>query len=308
MSKEAALAIATGSPAPVKVDAQASLSISNDQGAAVNPAPDELVSSRIAQIAKKEAKYQAEVETYKKQLADFHEQKGKFDPFYKKYQEFEELKSKDPVQAIKLLGFSDTDFINYVAAQEDKSTPEEKAAKIAQAEIKKFTDAKAKEDAEATEKRNQEAIVQFQKSIADTVKADADKYEYCNYFGEEATRLIYETVDAGYKEDIKTNPNAEPMSAEEAAMLVEKYYEERDIAMASLKKRKPAEAKVDPVIESPKVPTKEEPLKAEVKPGMPPKTLTNKTAPTIASTIKKPETKSEKRERLMNALRAGVKP
>lgn len=301
MSKEAAMAIATG-VAPVAPV------IPPAEGTTAAPPADDLVSSRIAQIARKEAKYQEEMVAYKKDLASFQEKKGKFDPFYERYTQFEEMKAKDPVAAIKMLGFSDTDFVNFVASQEDTSTPEERASKAALAEIDKFKKTQAEEEAQRNDMRNKEAISQLQKGIGEAIKADADKYEFCNFYGEGAEALIFQTIQEGFREDIKTNPNAEPMSAAEAAELVEKYYEDQATSLTKLKKLNKTDV---PVVEAPK----EEPLRATVvtppKAPIPPpvvRTLTNRQTPPAAASIRKQESAGEKRERLMRALSAGVKP
>ncbi len=261
---------------------------------------DELVSTRIAQIARKEARYREEQEAYKKNKAEF-------DPFFAKYKEFEAMKAKDPVAAIKMLGFSDTDYVNFIAAQEDKSTPEERAARIADAKIAEFKAEQAKEKQTEESRRNEESIGQFKKNIGITLKTDADRFEMCNFYGEAAEALIFQTVQEAYQEDLKTNPAAEPMTAEAAADLVEKYYEEHAESMKKLKKfNKAAEetpAEVAPV-KRPE-PVKVEQLRAEV--SAQPKTLTNKVGATATSTAPKIESRAEKRERLMRALANGGK-
>lgn len=297
MSKETAIAMAiTPTEAPPVVE----------------PVQDELVSSRIAQIAKKEARYQTEQEEYKKRLAEFQKEREEFTPFYKKYKEFEEMKAKDPVAAIRLMGFSDTDYLNFIAAQEDKSSPEEKAQKIAQAEIAKFKEEQESLSKAETEKRNAEAISQLQKNIGITIKTDAEKFELCNFYGESAEALIYNTIRDAFQEDVKENPDAEPMTTAEAAELVEQYYEEQAQKMVALKKlNKPKdgtqlEVKKEEVASQPQV------QPAAPKPATPPvaRTLTNRAAPTVAATVpaKKMESREEKRARLCAALSAGVAP
>ncbi len=309
MSREQAMALAasalTTSTATAEGSAaQGSQSSTESTEKSSQTPQDDLVSSRIAQIAKKEAKYQSEVEAYKQKLLDFQEQKKQFDPFYEKYKQFEDMKGKDPVAAIRMLGFTDTDYINFVTAQEDKSTPEERAVKAAEAKIAEFEKKMADKESTAVNQRNSETISQFQKNIGITIKTDPEKFELCNFYGEDAEKLIYDTVSEGFQEDLKTNPNAIPMTASEAAELVEAYYEEQAIKIKALKK---LNKQIDEV---PVAAKKDEPLRAEVKPGMPARTLTNKAAPTTAAvtSAKKIETPSAKRERLIAALRAGVRP
>lgn len=300
MSRESAMAVATGTTTP---DAVVAAGV--ESATAVESTKDELVSTRIAHIAKFEAKKREEQEALKRDREEFNKSKSEFDPFYAKYKEFEAMRAKDPVAAIKMLGFSDTDYVNFVAAQEDKSTPEEKAAKVADAKIAEFKAEQAKKEKEAEAKRDQEAQDEFRKDIGTTIKADPEQFELCNYYGEAAEALIFKTIQQGYEEDLKTNPEAKPMSLEDAAKLVEGYYEDFHVEANKLKKfNKTAEApKEEPVAK------KEEPLKAEVKPGMPPRTLTNRVAPTAAaaSPAAKKESPAEKRARLERWLATGVK-
>lgn len=313
MSREAALAIATGSPeAPKAVQANGADSSSTSTTIVETPisGTDDLVSSRIAKIAKKESEYREKQETHKKQLEEFHKQKSEFDPFYERYKKFEELKTKDPVEAIRLLGLTNTDFINFAVAEEDKSTPEERAQKAAQTEIEKFKKEQSEKESAASKQRNDETITQFKKNIGIAIKTDAEKFEFCNFYGESAEDFIFEIVNEAFQADVKSdpdNPDLQPMTATAAAELAENYYEEHYKSMSALKKATPKQI-LEEIREEQANPKKEEPLRAEVKPGMPARTLTNKANPTIAATAKKLETPSAKRERLIAALKAGVKP
>jgi len=255
----------------------------------------QLESTRFSHLAKKEAALQKDREAYKKDQAEIASEKEKLKSVQTQINDFLAMKDKDPVAAIKLLGFSETDLFNFIAAQEDNSTPEERAAKAAQAEIKKFTDAQEAEKSSAQKERDARAIADFKKGIGDTMTANAEAFEYCNYKGPEAIELALETVTEVLTEELKVNPEAQPISAKDALEMVEKYYEQEDQGMNSLKKRQPKE----PLVEQPK---KEEPLKPQVSPRPLAKpTLSNKTGATIASTVAAPknETREQKRDRLI---------
>lgn len=310
MSREAALALATtGTPAPSATGSTVeNKGTTSTEGAEGSTPKDELVSSRIAQIAKKEARYREEQEALKKEREELHKSKSEFDPFFAKYKEFEAMKAKDPVAAIKMLGFSDTDYLNFVAAQEDKSTPEEKAAKIADAKIEEFKAQQTKEKQAEESRRNEESINGFKKNIGITLKTDPDRFEMCNFYGESAEALIFQTVQEAYQQDLKTNPDAEPLTAEKAAELVEAYYEEHAESLTKLKKlNKVAEPVVEEKAPERRVVTKVETPKVSDTPP-PPKTLTNRVGASPAVTPPKVESRAEKRERLMRALAAGVAP
>lgn len=290
MSAESALALATGTPvANGVVGAQIA------EGTLAPEAPKELESTRFTHLAKKESALVKERESFKREKQEFESQREKLTAAEKRVQEFEALKQKDSVAALKFAGFSDTDVMNYLAAAEDKSTPEEKAAKAAQGEIQKFRDEQTKKETEAQTKRNKEVIGKFKNDITKHISNDKDKYEYCNFNGSIAEELILETVSQVF-EDTK-----QIISVEEAAQMVEEYYEGLDKQMSTLKKRQPREA----VQEAKK---QVEMLKAEVSPGQPnrtTKTLSNRATATVASTIPKTETRSQKRERLIQKLAAG---
>jgi hypothetical protein len=320
MSKASALAAATGQPAPVATPTTGGLVVSPRQAArvpvttAATPTPgpvavvvptapavetpkDGVDSERFAHLAKKEAAIQKDREALKAEREAIAAAKAKYDEVEKTYRNFEEMKTKDPIQAMKLAGFSDTDIFNFYAkAQEDaklKDTPEAKAAdsaaKAAKAVVDEFE--KKQSDAQAVAKAKTDAAVinRFKGSISQTITSNKDKYEFCNFHGPAAEVLIYETVEACFKEDRKDNPNALPISAQEAADLVEKYYEDQDKAQAALKKRG---GQVAPA-----------PVEEKVANQTTSRTLTNKVGPTVISTIPKKETREEKRERLINNIK-----
>ena len=84
------------------------------------------------------------------------------------------------------------------AQQPVELTPEQKAAKAAEeatnARIKAFEDAQVKRDREAQDNADQSVIRGYRNSVSKAIKADPEKFEYCNYNGPVAEELIYETV------------------------------------------------------------------------------------------------------------------
>ena len=241
-----------------------------------------LDSTRFAQLAKKEQELQKQREALRAEQDGFKSEREKFTEIRQKLEQFEEMKVKDPVAALKLAGFSEKDLYKFIAAQEDNSTPEEKAIKATQSEIAKFKEEQEKIRLEAETKRNEEVIKSFKEDITKTIKDNADKFEFCSYNGPAAEELIYDTV-AQVLQD-----SGEVITPNEAAEMVEAYYEEQYKLMSNLKKIKP----------------KEEP-KPESKPetSQPSKTLSSKVAATAASTVvTKRESPSEKKARLINKL------
>ena len=281
MSKEAAMAVATGTPVVPVVETVTETPITE--------ASKELESTRFTHLAKKEAQLVKEREEFKKEREQINAQKEQLRPVYEKFQKFEELRKSDPVAAIKMLEFSDEDFINYAASREDSSTPEERAAKAARDEIQKFQDEQSKKEKEHQEKVNKQVIDSFKSDISKHVGLDKDKYEYCNFYGAQANELIFDYVSEIHKE------TGEIVSLEEAADRIEQFYEDQDKSMSSLKKRTPAQVMADVA--------KDAPLKAEINPKPIGKTLSSKTSASVSSTVTRKETASEKRDRLINKLR-----
>jgi hypothetical protein len=256
------------------------------------PKPTQLAADPgLSHLAKKEAELQRNREAFKKEQADLAAERQKVLDMAKDVQTFRDLQGKDRIAALKHLGFSDQDLLNYIAAQEDTSTPEEKAARAAQAEIKKFQDENAKKEADAVSKRNADALAAFRADISATISKNPETYEYCNYHGPLAEELIYETVAAVLETE------KELISVREAAEMVEQYYEDQDKGMNTLKKRQPKEAA------APAAPAKEVPLKPEVSPRpSSARTLSSKTGATVASTVTKTvgETPEQKKQRLIS--------
>lgn len=296
MSKESATAMLSAMPAPVAATPEITSTPGGEPGLQATESQTskvtELDSTRFAQLAKKESALQKEREQFKLEKEANAQEKEKMKQIHKKLQDFEDMKGKDPVAALKLAGFSETDLFNFMAQAEDKSTPEEKAAKAAQTEIQKFRDEESKKVTLEQERRNTEALEQFQRDINTHITSDKDRYEYCNYHGQLAEELIKETVAAVLDE----SGGKDLITVEQAADMVEGYYEEQDKSMSTLKKRQPKVADIPASV-------KEEPLKAQVSARPASKGLSSKATATVSSTtIPRKESASEKRNRLIQKL------
>jgi hypothetical protein len=238
-------------------------------------------------LAKKEVALQKEREAFKAERAQFEVERAKFAEAGKKFQGFEELKAKDPIAAMKLAGFTDTEVFNFYAnAEANKKaaeSPEAKAVAAAEAKIKEFEERQTKAAQDAKAAQDTQTITQFKGKISQTVAADKDKYEFCNFHGPAAEALIYETVEAVFKE------SGDVLTPAEASDLVEKYYEDQAKAQLTLKKLG---------VKAPEAPAKPEPSAPA-----PSKTLTNRVAATGASSIPAKETREQKKERLINEIK-----
>lgn len=316
MSREAAMSMLTGQAPSV---AQTS---TEGQVATVGPevpkAPDQgqLDSSRFAQLAKKEAQLVKEREETKRDREAIAAEKAKLKAIQEKFARFEEKRKTDGIAALKELDYTEADFFNWAAAQEKpEPTPEEKIAQAAEAaaeaRIKKFEEEQQAKLAKEQAERDQSLITSFKSDISSALEASKEKLEYCAYYGPLAEELAYEFV----VEAVRQSQGKDCPTAQEALEAVEAYYEEQDKAMSSIKKRSPQQQPTPEPEATGKAPERSR----TVTPGYPkeeqPKptinksrTLSNAATATVASTRPRVETREQKRERLMEYLRNGMKP
>lgn len=296
MSKESALAL-TAEPTPVETPTP--------------EAPKALDSEKFAAFAKKEADYVKRQEQLKREREEVAAEREKLRPLHEQYQKYQEMKVKDPIEAMKMMGFTETDIINYLAAQDKpEPTSEEKAAqaasKAADERIQAFEEAQAKKVEQERKVQDTKVIQGFKSQLSKVIEADKEKFEYCSYHGAAAEELAYEFL----REVVKESGGKEAITPQEAIEMVEEYYEEQDKLMSSLKKRQPKEASVikeDKTIERTRTVTPADPTSPQPKPPIQrTRTLTNAATATSNSIRQRgPETREEKRERLMEALRTG---
>jgi hypothetical protein len=303
MSKDTAMALAIGAPVSTPLPPAANLEAQKSQ----------LVSAPFNALAKKEAELVRQQQAFKKEREQVSQEKEKLKPIWDKIQSFEKTKSENPIEAMKSLGFTETDIFNYLAAQEKKDpTPEERAAlaasEAAEAKIKAFEDAQAKKIQEEQVRQDTVLIQGFKSQLSQMVKTDPVKFEYCNYYGPAAESLMYETALAVVRESKGT----EVLTPLEAAQMVEEYYEEQDKLMSSLKKRTPVPRETPPETSQPTRTRTVHPPTSGVSEQIPKptitktRTLTNAATSTVASTRHtRNESREQKRERLMNALKEG---
>ena len=244
--------------------------------------PQEMQSTVFAKLAAKEAKLVKEREEFKAQQEQLLAEREDVKKVMDMVKEFEQLKNTDRLAALKKLGFSDTDLFEAMAAVEPKEeSVEDKAAKIAQAKIEEYAKTQAEKQAEAEKARNDEIINRYKADISKTYADNKEKYQLSNFYGEAATELAYQLVLEISDKEKKV------ISAQEAADLVENYYEEHYKQLHALKTPKtPEPAPVVP--EAPKS-----------------RTLTNSvsaSSTSLAARETRRETAAEKRARLIAQL------
>lgn len=308
MSKDAALALVTGQNATEGTPGLV------PQPEKEETTPPKLDSERFAALAKRETDFVKKQQLLKQEREAFEKERDALKPIAEQYREYQALKGKDPVAALKLMGFSETDIINFLAAEaKEEPSAEERAAqaaaKVTEEKIKEFEAAQAKKEAAAIQERDAKTIQAFRADIAQAIESDKDKYEYCAHYGQAAEELAY----AFTCEVVRQSKGLEVITAQEAIQMVEEYYEEQDQAMNALKKRKPKEAPADAAAEGAQPPERTR----TVTPGNPsaqqPKAPLSKVresngAVSAASArARMSETREQKRERLKSWLATGVK-
>lgn len=317
MSKDAAMALLTGSSVPTQNPSPPQSEVTSIPSEGVSPSaasspPKELQSTPFSQLAKKESDLVRQKQEIKKQQELMASEKAKMSEIQKQVQLFEETKKKDPIAALKMIGFTETDIFNYMAAQEKPElSPEEKAAQAAveatEAKLKAYEEAQLKKVQEEQTKRDQSLIQGFKEDLNQVIASDPVQFEYCHHYGPVAQELMYETTLAVYQ----ASDGKEVLTPREAAEMVEAYYEEQDKLMSSLKKRQPTpvapsaseEAQAPTRSRTVTTPAGSEPPKPVIHKT---RTLTNAATGTVASTRHRMnETKEQKKERLIMALREG---
>lgn len=302
MSKEAALAAAQ--PAPTETVAAPT---ETAQPAADATAQAKADAASFAALAKREAQLVREREAFKKEQETYRPQ---VEAILSKAKTFEELRGKDPVAALKAIGLTDTEIFNIFAEKPapKELTPEEKiaetASKAAEAKLKEYQDAQAKAQAEAQKETDKKLLTTFRGSIAEFIKANADKYEYCAYKPEVALEQAYAII----VENLRQSNGEELIDFKEAVEMAEAFFEEEDKEMQTrIKKRQAAAA---PAPEATKAPERTRTV-TSADPNYKPapvttrtRTLSNDTGVTTRQARPANETREQKRERLINQIKA----
>lgn len=307
MSRDGALALATGNPVPPPQSPGLS------EAPPADAAPAKLDSERFASQARREADLVKRQQLYKQEREAFERERDSFKPIAEKFKQFEELQKTDKIAAMKAVGFSEADIINYLAEEGTaEKTTEERAIAAAEAaadaRFKAYEDQQAKKAKDDQAVQDKKRISDFNAALTQTIESNKDKYEFCNFHGPAAEDLVRAFIVQVFKE----SEGKETIDAKEALDLVEEYYEEQDQAMSGLKKRQPKDA---PKPEAPK----ESERSRKVTPGFPnekqapapisrSRDLSNGATSNMSARSKLNETRDQKRERLMEALRMGVKP
>lgn len=296
MSKEAAMKLLGADPTTAKPSLiTPEVSPGSTEVASPEAPKDELQSSRLAILAKKETAIQKEREAIKKEREDFAKERAESDAYRNRGKQFDETFAKDKKAALKLLGFTDTDIANIMADSEPKEeTVEDKARKIAAEETQKIREELAKEKTDNENARNKRLVDNLKTNIKDTIKKEAEKYEFCAFDGEDAEAEAYNII----VKELKDSGNL--LTVNQALDIHEETLEALEKERQKIIKK----LQIKPPEELAPTSTKEgKPLVSNV--PTKPKTLTNNIAPTTAAAAApRSETPQQKKERLVQALLA----
>ncbi len=293
MSKESALAVATSSPGLAPAPETPAIAPAQTQpDSAGTPSAAE----RFAHLAKKES----ELVKQKQAMAA---EREKIELARQKLAKFEEDKKTNPVQALKDLGFSETDIFNYMAeGQKPEPTPQELAQQIAEktveARLKAYQDEQEQKQKAIEAQTNKQLVQNFRGELGKVMEADKAKYKHANFHGLPAQELAYELV----AQIVKDSNGEDIISAREAMDMVEQHYRDQ-YAEAKAALEEQAAAEVTP--ERSRTVTPADPTNQPKPAVSKTRTLTNDVSPSLNSLNRRIETREQKRERLMNALRTG---
>lgn len=307
MSKETAIAAANPTPqAPVNPNPGA-----NPPQETPKPSLD---SERFASLARKEAEFVKRQQAFKAEQEQYAELKKQADEILGKGKLFDETRGKDPIAALKLIGFSEQEIFKYLEAAKDP-TPEEKAAAAAEAAAQRKFDEfraqeeekakKAKEESDKVQKeQDNRSLEEYRAGLQGFINLNKDKYEYCAHYGTIAVDLAYRTT----LQIVRDSKGEDIPTPEEVIQQIEEFYEEQDKSLMGLKKRQSfAQPQGEPERQTQTTRSQSPEARAGSleRPVQRARPLSNAARPTttaLARTV--PETRDQKRARIIEAIRA----
>ena len=327
MSKEAAMAVATATPTVTTATTTQSVgavaapetTTNHEQGniqesgatsSTVAPKPtadQELESSFLAKKAKWEK------DRLRKEL-EFKKEREEIISAQKQYREFQEKKKVDPLEAIKMLGFTEADFFNFAAEQAPKEvTPEERAAEIAaktvDERIKAYEDLQAKQSAEQQRATEAKLIENYKTGLNELLAEKATQFKFVDLNKDMGSLdLAFEIVN-----EVARQSNGEDLlDMDEALKMADDHYRAEYERIYGALNPTPKPEVTETMAEKPKVSTertrtvtpsdsRNAPLPTITKN----RTLSNQATASVAGLAKQAsETPTQKRERLIQKLRS----
>ena len=217
---------------PVAEKAPETQSVSDSQAAA---APQEAKESSSALGKMDDFEKKLSLLTKKEKEFYLKEKKLKeFEEKIKRYEELERLKSSDPIAFLKEAGV-DAEMLLKRFAEVGGKTIDDKVEELEKRYKELDALIKQKEE-EAKRLQVQEQITNFKKKIVETVKSNADRWEFVT--NQEAYDLVFDVIDRHFAQTQEQNGEGELLPIEKAADMVERYLEERVKKIVTAKKLK----------------------------------------------------------------------
>lgn len=178
---------------------------------------------KLSLLTKKEKEFYLK----EKKLKEFEEK-------IKRYEELERLKSSDPIAFLKEAGV-DAEMLLKRFAEVGGKTIDDKVAEL-EARYKELDAMIKQKEEEAKRLQVQEQIENFRKKIVDTVKSNAERWEFVT--NQEAYDLVFDVIDRHFAQTQEQTGEGELLPIEKAADMVERYLEERVKKIVTAKKLK----------------------------------------------------------------------
>ena len=235
---------------------------SSDAGTPAEPAPDPF-SRRFAQLAREQKKLRQERDEMKRVQQELDARKGTVSSF----DDLQKLARENPYEVMQKLGL-DYEALSRQVLQDGEITPEQKMA----GEMKRLRDEIESMKAERAELQKQQEAKKYQdtySTFVDEIKTFVDNTSEFDFVkANNAYHVVAEVMQEHY------NSTQEVMSYDEAAKMVEDYYEaeaEKYLAVPKLEQR--LKERYAPAKTEPEAGQAQEEAQASEK--TPPKTLTN---------------------------------
>jgi hypothetical protein len=219
------------------------------------------LTARFTQLAKKEAAIVKEREAIKRQQSEMNTKLKQVEEINQKIQQFENLKQTNKIEALKMLGFTETDIFNALA-ESPQETPESKMEKIAEAKLQEYQKKQQEQAAKVQSANDAKVIDNFKQSIGKKMATDPQKYEFLNFHGPAAQEQVFELIETHFKNE------GELMPLQEALDAVEEFYEQSAREMGEKVSKLKAKAPAQPVAEIPLTP-QVKPANYRSQPGAP---------------------------------------
>ncbi len=242
MSEVAAQILEKSATPPATVDEQVSGASTDANPAPAGARPDDKVASKIEVLIRREQMARQRELAAQQKEADLEAKLKAFEDRFKKVDEFESIKTKNPLQALEKLGLTYEDLTKIQLS--DGEVPPDVQIKKIEEKFSQFETAREQEKAQQAETakkaaadREEQAISSFKGEIGTYLDDNKARYELISF--ESQQDLVFQVIDEHYRRTIDPETGVgKVMKIEEAADKVEQFLEEKEIKRRSVSKVK----------------------------------------------------------------------